>query len=98
VLLRILNASLVTIDIIICPLFLYADNLPTVPPSPRFPEVFLYGSTVNLPRWEFGKLHGLYVVLFFLAKVRFDQSPTLPIYIGGSLILIGGGVMAFLKP
>ena len=61
-----------------------------------------YGSTVNLPRWDFGKLLGVYVALFFLAaqllaKVRFGQSPTLPIYIGGSLIVIGGGIMAFLK-
>lgn len=60
----------------------------------------LYGSTVNLPRWDFGKLLGVYVVLFFLAaqivaKVRFNQSPTPAIYIGGSLIVIGGGVMAF---
>ena len=60
----------------------------------------LYGSTVNLPRWDFGKLLGVYVVLFFLAaqllaKIRFGQSPTLPIYVGGSLIVIGGCVVAF---
>jgi hypothetical protein len=63
----------------------------------------LYGSTVNLPRWDFGKLLGVYVALFFLAaqvlaRVRFGQSPTLPIYVGGSLIVIGGGIMAFMKP
>ena len=62
----------------------------------------LYGSTVNLPRWDFGKLLGVYVVLFFLAaqllaKLRFGQSPTLPIYLGGSLIVIGGCVVAFWK-
>lgn len=62
----------------------------------------LYGSTVNLPRWDFGKLLGAYVVLFFLAaqllaKVRFGQSPTLPIYVGGSLIVIGGCIVAFWK-
>jgi small multidrug resistance family-3 protein len=62
----------------------------------------LYGSLVNLPRWDFGKLLGVYVVLFFiaaqiLARVRFGQSPTLPIYVGGSLIVLGGGVMAFWK-
>lgn len=62
----------------------------------------LYGSTVNLPRWEFGKLIGIYVVLFFLAaqivaKVRFGQSPTQPIYLGGSLIVIGGIVMTVWK-
>lgn len=62
----------------------------------------LYGSTVNLPRWDFGKLLGVYVVLFFiaaqlLAKIRFGQSPTPPIYLGGSLILLGGIVMTVWK-
>jgi len=62
----------------------------------------LYGSTVNIPRWDFGKLLGLYVVLFFLAaqllaRVRFGQSPTPPIYLGGAFILIGGAVIAFWK-
>lgn len=59
-----------------------------------------YGSVVNVPRWDFGKLLGLYVVLFFimaqiLNKVRFGQSPTAPIYAGGALIVAGGLVMAF---
>jgi hypothetical protein len=62
----------------------------------------LYGATVNVPRWDFGKLLGLYVVLFFLmaqllARVRFGQTPTLPIYCGGSLIVAGGLVIAFWK-
>ena len=60
----------------------------------------LYGFTVNIPHWEFGKLLGVYVVLFFLvaqilAKVRFNQSPTIPIYVGGSLITTGGIIIAF---
>ncbi len=54
-----------------------------------------YGLVVNAPRWEFGKLLGVYVVLFFLlaqivARVKFGQSPTLPILIGGALICAGG--------
>jgi small multidrug resistance family-3 protein len=41
-------------------------------------------------------------VLFFLMaqilnKVRFAQSPTLPIYAGGGLIVAGGLVIAFWK-
>jgi len=61
-----------------------------------------YGSVVNVPRWEFGKLLCVYVVLFFLmaqmlAKVRFGQSPTLPICTGGGLIVAGGLVIAFWK-
>jgi hypothetical protein len=60
----------------------------------------LYGFTVNVPHWDFGKLLGVYVVLFFLvaqllAKVRFSQAPTTPIYVGGSLIVAGGMVIAF---
>lgn len=62
----------------------------------------LYGSTVNLPRWDFGKLLGIYMVLFFLAaqlvaKIRFGQSPTPPIYLGGAFIVIGGAVMTLWK-
>jgi small multidrug resistance family-3 protein len=60
----------------------------------------LYGFTVNSPPWDFGKLLGVYVVLFFLvaqvlAKVRFHQSPTVPIYVGGALITTGGVIIAF---
>ena len=61
-----------------------------------------YGSVVNVPRWDFGKLLGAYVVLFFimaqvLNKVRFGQSPSTPIYAGGALIVAGGMVVAFWK-
>ena len=62
-----------------------------------------YGAMVNVPRWDFGKLLGIYVVLFFvmaqvMAKVRFGQSPTTPIYAGGALIVAGGLLIAFWKP
>jgi small multidrug resistance family-3 protein len=61
-----------------------------------------YGFFVNLPQWDFGKLLGMYVVLFFLiaqvvAKVRFHQSPTTPILAGGALIVAGGLVITFWK-
>jgi drug/metabolite transporter (DMT)-like permease len=57
---------------------------------------------VNLPQWDFGKLLGAYVALFFVvaqvvAKVRFQQSPTAPIWVGGSLIVAGGLVITFWK-
>ena len=60
----------------------------------------LYGFTVNIPHWDFGKLLGIYVVFFFLvaqvlAKVRFNQAPTAPIYVGGALITVGGMIIAF---
>jgi small multidrug resistance family-3 protein len=61
-----------------------------------------YGSVVNIPRWDFGKLLGAYVVLFFvmaqlLNRIRFGQSPTTPIYAGGALIVAGGCVVMFWK-
>ena len=61
-----------------------------------------YGLFVNLPQWDFGKLLGVYVALFFLvaqivAKVRFGQTPTMPIYVGGGLIVAGGLVITFWK-
>ncbi len=61
-----------------------------------------YGLFVNLPQWDFGKLLGVYVALFFViaqivAKVRFHQSPTTPIWAGGALIVAGGLVITFWK-
>ena len=58
-----------------------------------------YGLVVNAPRWDFGKLLGAYVVLFFLlaqivAWARFGQTPSLPIFLGGSLIVAGGVIIA----
>src|SRR5664279_3130385 len=57
-----------------------------------------YGLVVNTPPWDFGKLLGLYVVLFFLvaqflAWARFQQLPTTPLLAGGSLIVAGGAVI-----
>lgn len=61
-----------------------------------------YGSVVNVPRWDFGKLLGAYVVLFFLMAqllnwIRFEKAPTTPIYAGGALIVAGGLIVAFWK-
>jgi len=58
-----------------------------------------YGSMVNLPRWDFGRLIGVYVMVFFVmaqvvARLRFGQVPTVPIYVGGGLIVLGGLVIA----
>jgi len=58
-----------------------------------------YGLVVNTPRWDFGKLLGIYVVFFFLVAqginwARFGQSLTLPVALGGSLIVAGGVIIA----
>ncbi len=62
----------------------------------------MYGSVINIPRWNFGRLIGAYVILFFLgaqivARLRFGQSPTPSIFAGGALITAGGLVIAFWK-
>jgi hypothetical protein len=54
---------------------------------------------VNVPRWDFGKLLGVYVVMFFLvaqivARVRFGQTPTMPVVFGGTLIVAGGVIIS----
>lgn len=59
-----------------------------------------YGFTVNLPRWDFGRLLGVYVVFFFLfaqllAWLRFQQRPSLPVCVGGALIIAGGCIISF---
>jgi len=60
--------------------------------------LFIYGLTVNLPGWDFGRLLGIYVVLFFLAAqaiswFAFAQMPSPAIMAGGALIVAGGLVM-----
>lgn len=61
-----------------------------------------YGSIVNVPRWDFGRLIGVYVVMFFLVaqvlnRVRFGHGPTPQILVGGALIVAGGAVIALAK-
>jgi small multidrug resistance family-3 protein len=60
--------------------------------------LFAYGWTVNAPGWDFGRLLGLYVVLFFIVAqlvswVGFDQPPSRAVLIGGALIVSGGLVI-----
>ncbi len=62
--------------------------------------LFTYGVTVNLPSWDFGRLLGVYVALFFVvAQVinffSFGGRPGAPIFAGGALIVAGGMVMTF---
>ncbi|MFT2093850.1 hypothetical protein ACMS1Z_04055 [Acidiphilium multivorum] len=57
-----------------------------------------YGLVVNLGPWDFGRVLGVYVVLFFLAAqlvnwLGFGLRPSPPILLGGALICAGGLVM-----
>ncbi|MCB8877178.1 hypothetical protein [Acidisoma silvae] len=59
-----------------------------------------YGVTVNLPPWDFGRLLGVYVALFFVVaqvinRAAFGVTPTAPVLLGGALILSGALVMTF---
>lgn len=64
--------------------------------------LFAYGYTVNAPPWDFGRLLGLYVVLFFVVAqavswLAFGQRPTLARVCGGLLIAAGGAVIAWFQ-
>lgn len=62
--------------------------------------LFAYGLMVNAPAWDFGRLLGIYVTLFFVVAqainwIAFSQAPTLPILVGGLLIISGGLTITF---
>jgi hypothetical protein len=62
--------------------------------------LFAYGLVVNAPPWDFGRLLGVYVSLFFLIAqlinwLGFGHPPSLSIFIGGGLIIAGGLTIAF---
>ena len=64
--------------------------------------LFAYGCVVNAPRWDFGRLLGIYVVFFFVvaqvvAWPGFGQRPTLPLVLGGALIVAGGLVISLAR-
>ncbi len=60
--------------------------------------LFAYGLTVNAPKWDFGRLLGLYLVFFFIAAqvmawLVLRQRPSIPTLLGGALIAAGGVVI-----
>ncbi|MBV8884454.1 MAG: hypothetical protein JO235_10725 [Chroococcidiopsidaceae cyanobacterium CP_BM_RX_35] len=65
--------------------------------------LFSYGVVVNLLDWDFGRLLGVYVTLFFLVAqlinyFGFGQKPSVAILVGGALIVGGGLIISFWKP
>lgn len=61
-------------------------------------SLILYGLSVNMASWNFGKLLGIYVVFFFvvsqlIAKVRFHETLPLSTWLGGAFIVIGGVII-----
>lgn len=55
----------------------------------------VYGITVNLPKWDFGRLLGVYISIFFvvsqlIAYFVFHEKINASVWLGGSLIILGG--------
>lgn len=62
-----------------------------------------YGSFLNLVPLDFARVVGLYIATLFVvwqvvACVAFRSLPTLPILVGGALVIAGGAVISFWKP
>jgi hypothetical protein len=65
--------------------------------------LFGYGSFLNLAPVEFGRVVGLYIATLFVMWqvinfVAFRTLPTLPILVGGALVIVGGAVVTFWQP
>jgi hypothetical protein len=62
-----------------------------------------YGSFLNLAPVDFSRVVGLYIGTLFvvwqvIAFISFRAQPTLPIYVGGALIVAGGAIVTYWKP
>jgi hypothetical protein len=65
--------------------------------------LFGYGSFLNLAPLEFGQVVGLYIATLFVVWqtinfIAFHSLPTLPIVVGGTLVLAGGAIITFWRP
>jgi multidrug transporter EmrE-like cation transporter len=65
--------------------------------------LFGYGLSVNLPKWDFGRLMGVYIAVFFVvsqivAGVFFHERLALPTLVGGALIVAGGILISVWRP
>ena len=64
--------------------------------------LFGYGFTLNLAPLEFGQVVGLYIATLFVVwqvvnYYTFGTPPTVPILVGGALIIAGGLLITFWK-
>lgn len=62
--------------------------------------LFGYGLSLNLAPAEFGRVVGLYIATLFVVWqlvnfMVFRSVPTLPILLGGALIIAGGNIVTF---
>ena len=62
-----------------------------------------YGTFLNLAPLEFGRVAGLYIATLFVVwqlinYFAFRTLPTLPILVGGGLVIAGGAITTFWQP
>jgi small multidrug resistance family-3 protein len=62
--------------------------------------LFGYGTFLNLAPVEFSRVVGLYIAILFVVWqainfLAFKTTPTLPILLGGVLIIVGGVITTF---
>jgi hypothetical protein len=58
--------------------------------------LFGYGFCLNLPPVEFGRIVGLYIIVGQITNfVVFGSLPEMPVWLGGTLIVIGGLIVTF---
>ena len=60
--------------------------------------LFTYGVFVNTPKWDFGRLLGIYIAIFFVVSqfvsiFVFGETLRLPTLIAGVLIASGGVIL-----
>jgi hypothetical protein len=62
--------------------------------------LFGYGLVLNLAPLEFGRVIGVYVAVLFIVWqminfIAFQALPSLPVLVGGALVVVGGAIVAF---
>jgi small multidrug resistance family-3 protein len=62
-----------------------------------------YGSFLNLAPVSFGRVVGLYIATLFVVwqlinYIAFHSVPTIPILLGGALVICGGAIVTFWAP
>ena len=65
--------------------------------------LFGYGSFLNLAPVEFRRVVGLYIAILFVVWqlinfIAFRTLPTMPILVGGALVIAGGAIITFWQP
>jgi small multidrug resistance family-3 protein len=62
-----------------------------------------YGTFLNLAPLEFGRVVGIYIATLFMvwqliSFIAFRTLPTMPIVVGGVLVVAGGAIISFWSP